>query len=76
MVVSLRKWLTRLKYAVLFLLFSCVLSYLFRHYAEWIEPRQPYREPKGHAVKVDGEPVRDATVSVTERLKFFYWYGE
>lgn len=76
MVVSLRKWLDRLKYVVLFLLFSCVLSYLFRHFADWIEPREPYREPRGHAVKVDGEPAPGTGVSMAERLKFFYWYGE
>jgi len=49
---------------------------LFRHFADWIEPREPYREPRGHAVKVDGEPAPGTGVSMAERLKFFYWYGE
>jgi hypothetical protein len=77
MVIRLGKWLERLKFVLLFLLLTCMLAQGYRYLKAWIEPQDPYREPRGQALRVFGEP-EDPTSAPTfgERLKFFYWYGE
>jgi hypothetical protein len=49
----------------------------YRWLEEVISPVQPYREPKGDAMKVFArEPSSPDSASGTERLRWFYWYGE
>jgi hypothetical protein len=77
MVVSLHKWIRRLLFAVLVLLFTVTLYAGIRITAVWMLPSDPYRVPQGHSLKVFS-PVTGGLDNATfaERLKFFYWYGE
>lgn len=79
MIVHLRKWLERLKFLLLFLLLTFLFSHVFQALTAWMEPNDPYRKPNGHAVKAFQEqdvlPVME-DMSVGERLRLFYWYGE
>lgn len=78
MVISLRKWLLRLKYALIFMALSYIFYYAFGLMQEYILPPDKYRVPEGSAVKVfqsDHSIVSDAD-NLAERLKLFYWYGE
>jgi hypothetical protein len=76
MIISLRKWKERLRFLVLFLLLSFAAAHLFHWLEGWIAPEDPFRKPKGHAVKVFGETEGEAEYpSFAERLKLFYWYG-
>lgn len=77
MVIHLKKWLERLKFVLLFLLLTYLLSHLYGYLSAWIEPKQSYREPQGHSLKVSGEAEEpENRESFSDRLKFFYWYGE
>ncbi|GFN30573.1 hypothetical protein PCURB6_08330 [Paenibacillus curdlanolyticus] len=42
-----------------------------------VAPLDPYREPQGSAVKVNG-PIYSPPEggSMGDRLRWFYWYGE
>jgi hypothetical protein len=76
MVIRLGKWLDRLKFVLLFLVLTYVLAHGYGYLKSWIEPRA-YREPRGHAMKVFGESAGpESAPTFSERLKFFYWYGE
>jgi hypothetical protein len=78
MIVSVRKWLMRAKFAMLFVVLTAVAFSLFRLISAWIEPAQRYKEPTGKAVKVfeQRQSRYDEAGSALERLKLFYWYGE
>ena len=77
MVIRLGKWLERLKFVLLFLVLTYVLAQGYGYLKAWIEPKEPYREPRGRAMKVFGEPEGpESAPTFSERLKFFYWYGE
>lgn len=77
MVVPLKRWLTRLKFILLFLALSYALYQVLEVVSAWIEP-QKYRAPDGTAVKVfQHEQLWEEPVdSPMERLRLFYWYGE
>lgn len=75
--IRLSKWLVRIKYIAIFVVLTIVLYELFRLIGGWIEPAGRYREPLGKALKVfrhDETGLEPSTV--TERLLFFYKYGE
>lgn len=76
MIVSLRKWIERIKFIALFLLFSYLVNVIFGYLSAWIEPNDPYRQPKGDAVKAFEQLEQTSRSSIAERLKLFYWYGE
>ncbi|GIQ69408.1 DUF4227 family protein [Xylanibacillus composti] len=79
MIVHLRKWLERLKFLLLFLLLTYLFSHVFQALSAWMEPNDPYRKPNGHAVKAFQEQEAQHAVedmTVMERLRLFYWYGE
>lgn len=78
MVISLRKWLLRLKYALIFMLLSYMFYYAIGLMKEYVLQPDKYRVPEGSAVKVfygDAAEVSDAD-NLADRLKLFYWYGE
>jgi hypothetical protein len=78
MIVHLRKWIERMKFILLFLVLTYIMTHLCGYLSVWIEPKHSYQEPRGHAVKVFGEAEtsREEASSFTDRLKLFYWYGE
>lgn len=77
MIFSLRKWIERAKFIVLFVLLTFVLYQMLAVLTAWMEPVQKYRQPSGSAVKVFNQEygTMDAE-DMPERLKLFYWYGE
>lgn len=77
MIVSLRRWMYLAKFLTAFLVLTYMLFHALQLLSGWIEPTQRYKEPNGRAVKVfQPGAADDASASMTERLKFFYWYGE
>jgi hypothetical protein len=77
MIFSLRKILERLKFIILFIVLTTVFSYGYHYVASWIEPDERYAKPQGQAIKVfETQDYHAEKYSVTDRLKFFYWYGE
>jgi hypothetical protein len=77
MVISLRKWMKRGKFLILFLVFTYLIFLLLNKISLWVEPEHRYNQPIGDAVKVtlqDG--MYNGENSVKDRLRFFYWYGE
>jgi hypothetical protein len=77
MIVSLRRLFERVKFIVLFALFTYALYHLFGYVSAWVEPDK-YRPPEGRAVKAfrhEEVPGFDQS-KFKDRLRFFYWYGE
>lgn len=77
MIVSMRKWVERAKFMVLFVVLTIVLYQVLAVLNTWLQPVHKYRQPEGRAVKVfrQDTSTMDAP-SISERLKLFYWYGE
>lgn len=80
MVVSLRRLVEWIKFLLLFVLFTMLLYQVFALFTDWLEPRYPYREPAGRAVKVfapvsPGDPDPES-VDIGRRLLLFYRIGE
>lgn len=77
MIVSLRRWAVRIKYALLFLALTYALYHALDALSAWMEPLR-YRPPGGQAVKAfqPGTVSEAGYESVAERLRIFYWYGE
>lgn len=77
MVFSIRKWTSRLLFIVIFFLLLLAFTGSYRWMVDVISPLEPYRKPKGEAVKVftisESTPDR---LNISERLRWFYWYGE
>ncbi|GIO58956.1 hypothetical protein BK138_13440 [Paenibacillus rhizosphaerae] len=77
MIIPLRKWLSVLKFLIVFV----SLAYMFYHvltlFTAWITPVDHYRIPEGHAVKAfqsgDGKQYGER---MGDRLRFYFWYGE
>jgi hypothetical protein len=77
MVVSLRRVLRRLLFALLLLMLTLVISAAFRLLAEWLRMPDFGGAPQGRAVKVfaidsDGR----SAPSVLDRLRLFYLAGD
>ncbi|XEC92816.1 DUF4227 family protein [Paenibacillus tarimensis] len=71
MVVSLRKVFSLLSFAILFILLTLLVSGGYRWLLEKVSFTDRYEAPQGQALKVfQGE------ATVTERLRWFYLYGE
>jgi len=77
MVFSIRRWTGRLLFIIVFLMLLIAFTGGYRWIVNVISPLEPYRVPKGEAVKVtttsDSMPDQ---LSISERLRLFYWYGE
>ncbi|WJH34262.1 DUF4227 family protein [Paenibacillus aurantius] len=77
MIVSVRKIAQRFKLILLFVALTVCLYQLLALAQPWIKPVDRYREPTGRAVKVfRDEAVREEQLTMGERLKRFYWYGQ
>lgn len=77
MIVHLSKWMERFKFIFLFLLLTYIMTHVYGYLTVWIDAKDPYHEPRGQAVKVSGDAVSsEESVSMGDRLKFFYRYGE
>jgi hypothetical protein len=77
MIFYVRKWMDRLKFVFLFVLFSYALYHMLVALTSWIEPAPRYKEPAGKAVKVFQNHVTLTDQGpMGERLKLFYWLGE
>ncbi|WP_438448847.1 DUF4227 family protein [Gorillibacterium sp. sgz5001074] len=77
MILSLRKWIDRAKFILLFVVLTFVLYQILSVLSLWMEPVQRYKQPSGSAVKVfhQDSGTLDAD-NMPERLRLFYWYGE
>lgn len=76
MIISLRKWLDRGKFVLLFLVMTFVLHQLFVWFSAWLEPTYRYRTPSHRAVKAFEDGGGWDSSSWPDRLLFYYWYGE
>lgn len=77
MVISLRKWIERFKFLILFLVLTYLIFLLLNKVSLWVEPEHKYNQPIGDAVKVTiHNDFYEGGASVKDRLRFFYWYGE
>lgn len=75
--VHARRWFERLKFMVVFILFTYALYHMLMILTAWIEPGPRYKEPSGKAVKVFQDHVSLTDEGpMGERLKLFYWLGE
>ncbi|ANE48029.1 hypothetical protein SY83_18960 [Paenibacillus swuensis] len=78
MIVSLRKWMERIKFILIFLILTLFLYHFAGAVTAWLGPTDRYREPLGRSVKVfnTSSDYNGEQVSLSDRLRFFYWYGE
>lgn len=76
MVLSLRQLFGRLMFVLLFILLTIVSFGGYRWLIDAVAPVDPYREPQGHALKVSGTIQSPEGGTMSERLRWFYWYGE
>ncbi|SDW55509.1 Protein of unknown function [Marininema mesophilum] len=80
MVISLKRLAEWAKFLTAFVVLTLILYQVIAFFTHWIQPSHRYGEPKGRAVKVFahyGQPgERIEEVSLTERLRLFYWLGE
>lgn len=77
MVLSVRKWLNRILFVIIFTLLFLITTGSYKWLVEVIAPVNPYQTPKGAALKVfQADPATAEKGSVTEQLRWFYWYGE
>ncbi|MBJ6363457.1 DUF4227 family protein [Paenibacillus sp. GCM10012307] len=77
MVFSLRKWLSRFAFLILFVLLTVLVFGGYRFFMTKLMLVDPYEAPHGQALKVfqpnGGEPEK---ASISDRLRWFYLYGE
>jgi hypothetical protein len=76
MIFSVKKWIERIKFVLLFVLLTYLSSLVLHTITEWIEPAQRYKAPSGKALKVLQQEAYSDPDSFQDRLRFFYWYGE
>ncbi|MGO4539793.1 DUF4227 family protein [Paenibacillus sp. 2TAB19] len=77
MVLSIRKWASKLFFIVVFTAALLVVTGGYRFLVDAISPVHPYREPKGEALKVFlTDPESPEGGHLADRLRWFYWYGE
>ncbi|MWC28395.1 DUF4227 family protein [Paenibacillus sp. MMS18-CY102] len=76
MVVSIRKWFGRTIFMIIFILLTMMTLGGYRWLMDVVAPVDPYREPQGQALKVSGQMQSPEGGSMSDRLRWFYWYGE
>ncbi|MFD0694912.1 DUF4227 family protein [Paenibacillus sp. GCM10027628] len=80
MIISYRKWLTRLRFIMLFMALTVILYQVMVVLTGWIQPMNKYKTPSGKSVKVFQQhqhtPFKESGSSMSDRLRLFYWYGE
>lgn len=75
MIISLRKWIRKMIFLIVLVVFTFIISILFEKISLWVEQDPNYQQPSGQAVKVLADSSVD-NKSMLDRLRFFYWYGE
>lgn len=64
-------------FLVLFAVLLVFASGGYRWLLEVVSPISPYDKPKGEALKVlQQQPTSPEGGSTSDRLRWFYWYGE
>lgn len=79
MIISVRKWLDRIRFLIVFIALTYFMIHVVGWMSDWIAPVNRYRVPQGKALKAfqHGSLVDDIeSDSVKDRLRLFYWYGE
>lgn len=77
MILSVRRWLSRILFIVIFVVLFLIATGGYRLLVDVISPVHPYREPKGSALKVfKTDPDTPEGGNAADRLRWFYWYGE
>lgn len=77
MVFSIRGWAGRLLFLALFAVLLFIAGGGYRWLVDAVSPVHPYQKPRGDALKVFVEdPPSPDSGSGTDRLRWFYWYGE
>ncbi|MFC4777493.1 DUF4227 family protein [Paenibacillus sp. GCM10023252] len=77
MIWSIRKWANRMLFVVIFTLLLLIVTGSYGWLADVLSPVHPYRTPQGDALKVfQSDPRTYEGGSVSDRLRWFYWYGE
>lgn len=77
MVLSIRKWTSRLVFLIIFMLLLIIATGGYRWLIDAIAPFDPYQKPKGAAVKAfTEEHGMPDDANIADRLRWFYWYGE
>ncbi|WP_168119218.1 DUF4227 family protein [Paenibacillus sp. HB172176] len=77
MVVSLRRWASRLLFIALFFALLLLAAGGYGWLIEVVSPVHPYAKPKGDAMKVFvTDPAAPEGGNSADRLRWFYWYGE
>ncbi|GKU79620.1 DUF4227 family protein [Paenibacillus sp. L3-i20] len=77
MVFSLRGWLNRILFIIVFLILLFFAAGGYRLLVEVISPIHPYQKPRGDAMKVFITDVESPEQgNSADRLRWFYWYGE
>ncbi|MEK3787809.1 DUF4227 family protein [Paenibacillus sp. FSL K6-1230] len=78
MILSIRRACRTLALLCVFCCLTLVLYLALQWVSDWISPVDHYRIPEGNAIKVfiDELPAKEEPSPLSERLRFFYWYGE
>lgn len=77
MIVSVRRWIARLKFAVGLVILTMAVYYALSALTSWIEPTNRYKEPSGRAVKAFNPELSSIEGDgMLDRLLFFYRTGE
>ncbi|MBD2869587.1 DUF4227 family protein [Paenibacillus arenilitoris] len=77
MVLSIRRWMSRIVFLVIFAILLLIVTGGYRWLAEALSPVQPYRVPAGDALKVfKSEPGPPDSSNAADRLRWFFYYGE
>ena len=77
MVISIRNWVSRIFFIVLFVALLFIVTAGYRLIVEVISPVHPFQAPRGDALKVFAtDPASPEGGNSADRLRWFYWYGE
>jgi len=64
-------------FTLLFIVLLSIISLIFQSLGDLFHQYDPYKMPRGHAVKVFNQGDSEAsTLTMLERLTVFYIYGE
>ncbi|MNI24211.1 hypothetical protein D3C73_778240 [compost metagenome] len=77
MIFIYRKWLSRIRFVLLFMLLTYLLYHVILVWSDIIQPTDRYKTPAGKSVKAFHQhTVNIDKGSISDRLRLFYWYGE
>lgn len=71
------KSLQTIMFTILFVVLLFIMSFLFQSLGHLFHQHDPYKMPRGHAVKVFSQGDDEQTnLTMLERLAVYYIYGE